>query len=129
MSVKRILLTFLVLAMTMQSACLPAICCAPLKQMVHCAAVVKKCCAIKPMPCCQVRQGNCNTRQQPQEDRLGSSDQLLAQLSASDFVLREEVLDVSAQELMRETTSTRIAIKTEKWKPDKLYILNRALLM
>lgn len=115
--------------MSLQAAYLPALCCAPIKQVTHCAAVVKKCCAVKPMPCCQVREGNCNTRPQPQEDRLGSSDQLVAQLSESDLILRQQVLDVSAQELMRETTSTRMAIKAKKWKPDKLYILNRALLM
>lgn len=130
MSVKRILLTLLVLAMSLQAASLPGACCvATAQQAAHCAAVVKKCCAVKPMPCCQVRQGNCNTRPQPQNDRLTSSDQLTAQLSATDLILRSAVLDVSDKELMRLATTTQIALKTEKYKPDRLYILNRALLI
>ncbi len=130
MSVKRILLTLLVLVMSLQAASLPGVCCVlTASQAAHCAAVVKKCCAIKPMPCCQVRSGNCNTRPQPQEDRLSTSDQLSTQLSASDLVLRQEVLDVSDKELMREVTTTRTTLKTERYKPDKLYILNRALLI
>lgn len=127
---RRLLLTFLILALSMQSACLPAICCVSnVVQSAHCAAVVKKCCAVKPMPCCQVRQGNCNTRPQPQEDRLSTTDKLSHQLSANDFVIRQEVPLLSNEELMREATSTQLAIKTEKYKPDRLYILNRALLI
>ncbi len=130
MKVKRLLLTLLVLALSLQAAALPAACCATtMSQPAHCAAVVKKCCAVKPMPCCQIKQGNCNTRPQPPEDRLASADQLTAQLSESDLVLRQEILDVSSQELMRQATTTRLAINTEKYKPDRLYILNRALLM
>lgn len=129
MNVKQLLLTLLVMAMSLQAAALPAACCTAVVQQAHCAAVVKKCCAVKPMPCCQIRQGNCNTRPQPQEDRLASADQLTAQLSESDLVLRQAVLDVSSQELMRQATTTRIAINTEKYKPDRLYILNRALLI
>ncbi|MBX9771457.1 MAG: hypothetical protein K2X29_08815 [Candidatus Obscuribacterales bacterium] len=130
MSVKRILLTLLVLVMSLQAASLPGACCVfSAIQTAHCAAVVKKCCAIKPMPCCQVRQGNCNTQQQPQEDKLSTSDLLIGQLSAADLVLRQEVLSVSDIDLMRQATTTRIVLKTEKYKPDRLYILNRALLI
>jgi len=116
------------LVMSLQAASLPTVCCASVASS-HCVAIVKKCCAVKPMPCCQVRQGNCNTRPQPPEDRLNSTDQLSNQLSATDLVVREAVLDISDKELMREATTTRLALKTEKYKPDRLYILNCALLM
>lgn len=130
MSIKRILLALLTLVMSIHAASLPSACCvADATKSAHCAAVVKKCCAVKPMGCCQIKQGNCNTRPQPQEDRLGSNDQLSAQLSAADLILRSTILDDSNKELMRLATTTRIALKTEKYKPDRLYILNRALLI